>query len=129
MANEFRVVNVDTNDYLLKLYGDAPLSTEISLRAALYTDDGGETGGIYLPDGHGLTWNRESRFADIPTSNVMAAVAREGVIEVQPRANAPSPTNLVQNRLWPTRQQRDRRRPSVRSLRKGQTRDCLAAPL
>ena len=99
MANEFRVVNVDTNDYLLKLYGDAPLSTEISLHAALYTDDGGETGGIYLPDGHGLTWNRESRFADIPTSNVMAAVAREGVIEVQPRANAPSPTNLVQNRL------------------------------
>ncbi|MCH9729282.1 MAG: hypothetical protein K0U84_06330 [Actinomycetia bacterium] len=99
MANGFLVANVDTNDYLLKLHGDAPLSIEISVNATLYTDDGGETGGIYLPDGHGLTWNHESRFADIPVGNVMAAVAREGVLEVQPRTKAPSPTNLVQNRL------------------------------
>ncbi|MCH9734116.1 MAG: hypothetical protein K0U78_06120 [Actinomycetia bacterium] len=99
MANTFTVVNVDTNDYLLKLYGDAPLSIEISSRATLYTDDGGETGGIYLPDGHGLTWNHKSRFADVPTSDVMKAVAREGVIGVRPRATAPSSANLVQNRI------------------------------
>jgi len=99
MADKFLVVNVDTNDYLLKFYGDAPLSIEISSRATLYTEDGSETGGIYLPDGHGLTWNRESRFADVPTSTVMAAVAREGVIRVRPRATAPSLAKLVQNRV------------------------------